>query len=112
MKSLTLKVRRNLRITYLITCLIIFCHTSTSNAQNIPLTGKTLFETKCAKCHGNNGTRGRWGAKNLQTSRLNDHDILKILSTGKGIMPNWSNKLSPAQLLSIAEYIKTLRKQS
>jgi|ERR1700754_2392008 len=109
MKSLTLK---NLKITFLLACIITLCSTSTTKAQNVPLTGKALFETKCAKCHGNDGTKGRWGAKNLQISKLNNDEILKMISTGRGLMPNWSKKLAPAQILAVAEYIKTLRKQS
>jgi mono/diheme cytochrome c family protein len=111
MKSLTLISRRNLRIIYLLICLIIF-NISVTKAQSTALTGKALFETKCAKCHGNDGTKGRWGAKNLKISKLNDDELLKIISTGKGFMPNWSKKLAPAQILSVAAYIKTLRKQS
>jgi mono/diheme cytochrome c family protein len=109
MKSLTL---RNLRIPCLLIYLITLCNISGIKAQNIPLTGKALFETKCAKCHGNDGTKGRWGAKNLQISKLNDDELLKTISTGKGFMPNWSKKLAPAQILSVVAYIKTLRKQS
>jgi cytochrome c6 len=79
-------------------------------AQNPPLTGRALFEKKCATCHGNDGTRGRWGAKNLQISKLDNDELLNTISNGRGIMPNWGKKLSASQISSIIEYIKTLRK--
>jgi mono/diheme cytochrome c family protein len=79
-------------------------------AQNPPLTGRALFEKKCATCHGNDGTRGRWGAKNLQISKLDNNELLNTISNGRGIMPNWGKKLSAIQISSVMEYIKTLRK--
>ena len=79
-------------------------------AQNAPLTGKVLFEKKCATCHGNDGTRGRWGAANLQLSKLDNNELLYTISNGRGFMPNWGKKLSSVQISSVIEYIKTLRK--
>jgi cytochrome c6 len=90
--------------------LIMLCYATTAKAQNEPLTSKALFEKKCASCHGNDGTKGRWGAKNLQISKLNDEELFTMVSTGKGIMPKWSKKLTQPQILSVIEYIKTLRK--
>lgn len=88
-----------------------FCTTTTLKAQTIPLTGKSLFEKKCATCHGNDGTKGRWGAKNLHISKLNDDELFVTISTGKGFMPKWGKKLTQAQILAVIEYIKILRKQ-
>ena len=79
-------------------------------AQNPPLTGRALFEKKCATCHGNDGTRGRWGAKNLQISKLSNDELLYTISNGRGIMPNWGKRLTIIQISSVIEYIKTLRK--
>jgi len=93
----------------LITIAILGYH-HTVYAQNPPLTGRALFEKKCATCHGNDGTRGRWGAKNLQISKLDNDELLSTISNGRGIMPNWGKKLSAGQISSVIEYIKTLRK--
>lgn len=73
------------------------------------LNGKVLFETKCAKCHGADGTKGQYGAKNLRKSRLNDDDLFSAIANGSWIMPKWKKKLSREQLLSVAAYVKTLR---
>ena len=79
-----------------------------AKAQNQP-SGKALFENNCAQCHGNDGTKGRWGAKNLRASKLDDAAILNMISNGRGFMPNWSKKLPAYQIQLIAKYIKTLR---
>lgn len=77
--------------------------------QPVELNGKVLFETKCAKCHGTDGTKGRYGAKNLSKSRLNDDELFTTIGNGSWIMPKWKKKLSREQLLSVAAYVKTLR---
>jgi mono/diheme cytochrome c family protein len=94
----------------LIVFLIALCCTTAARAQNDPLISKALFEKKCATCHGNDGTKGRFGAKNLQISKLNDDELFTTINTGKGIMPKWGKKLTQTQILSVIEYVKTLRK--
>ncbi len=71
--------------------------------------GKEVFESKCAKCHGSDGTKGKWGAKNLQVSRLGDADMKTIITNGKRIMPAWGKRLTEDELLSVIGYVKTLR---
>ena len=111
MKSLIFKkgIKRLQWLTPFIIAVVLGYHTP-ANAQNPALTGRALFEKKCATCHGNDGTRGRWGAKNLQISKLDNDELLNTISKGRGIMPNWGKKLSAIQISSVIEYIKTLRK--
>jgi cytochrome c6 len=73
-------------------------------------TGKELFEGNCAKCHGADGTRGKWGAKNLQLSTLSDDELFTIVSTGKRMMPAWNQRLTKVEIERVIDYIKTLRK--
>eukprot|EP01132_Coremiostelium_polycephalum_P017087 gene17087-20494_t len=49
------------------------------------LGGKALFENKCIRCHGKDGTKGMFGAKNLQESRLANDVLLRIISDGKSV---------------------------
>lgn len=72
--------------------------------------GKILFEQNCAKCHGIDGTKGKFGAKNLQKSVLTDEQYFKTIQKGKGIMPAWEKKLTTEQIADIISYIKTLKK--
>lgn len=71
--------------------------------------GKLLFESHCTRCHGEDGTKGKWGAKNLQASKKTDEELFAIISKGKSIMPSWEKKLSPEQMGGVIEYIKMFR---
>lgn len=72
--------------------------------------GKQLYEHHCARCHGNDGTRGLFGAKNLQKSGLSDSSIIQQISNGKRIMPPFRKRISADQIYAISSYIKSLRK--
>ena len=71
--------------------------------------GREVFESKCAKCHGADGTKGKWGAKNLQVSRLGNNEMRTIITNGKRIMPAWGKRLTEDEVLSVIGYVKTLR---
>ena len=94
------------------TIVFILLNISITTAQKLPKskTGKELFESKCTLCHGKDGTRGVFGAKNLQISRLNDTALVETISKGRNIMPSWERKLTTDQIKLVIEYIKTLRK--
>ncbi|MBA9071935.1 mono/diheme cytochrome c family protein [Flavobacterium gossypii] len=83
--------------------------TNITTAQNAA-SGKNIFEAKCQRCHGNDGTKGLFGAKNLQTSRLENTELTAIISKGRRGMPRWEKKLSQTEIESVAAYIKSLRK--
>ncbi|MCF6407930.1 cytochrome c [Chitinophaga filiformis] len=72
--------------------------------------GQTLYEQHCARCHGADGTRGMFGAKNLQKSLLPDTAIALQIRNGKRIMPPFKKRLTPDQINELTTYIKTLRK--
>lgn len=74
--------------------------------------GKKIFETNCARCHGNDGTKGKWGAKNLKKTSLSDSELQRIISNGKRVMPAWKNELSDKEIESVKEYIKILGNNS
>lgn len=88
---------------------LLFILASTATAQST-FSGKNIFEAKCQRCHGIDGTKGLFGAKNLQTSRLQDMELTAVISKGKRGMPRWEKKLSQAEIESVAAYIKSLRK--
>lgn len=78
--------------------------------NNTAENGKAIFEHKCQRCHGSDGTKGLFGAKNLQISRLENTELISIISKGKRGMPRWERKLSSTEIESVAIYIKSLRK--
>lgn len=80
-----------------------------SNSKPVKM-GQALFESKCASCHGKDGTKGLFGAINLQQTRIGETEMFQTISKGRRIMPRWEKRLSEAQLKSLVDYVKTLRK--
>ncbi len=72
--------------------------------------GRTIFEDKCARCHGNDGTKGLLGAKNLQISQLPDAELLRVVTSGRKMMPAWGKRLSGQELQLVVNYVKQLRR--
>ena len=77
--------------------------------------GKSLYDSKCAMCHGKDGV-----AKSMAKGSGNFNDpewqvansvgkIEKDISEGKGKMTPFKGKLTPEQTKAIAEYIKTIK---
>lgn len=71
--------------------------------------GKSLFDHYCAQCHGKDGTKRKYGASNLQKSKLSNIDYLKVIMNGRGKMPAWGNKLSSKQIKEIIDYLQILK---
>lgn len=75
-----------------------------------PKTGLQLFESKCARCHGTDGTKGRWGAINLRYSYITDAELFSTIANGRRFMPTWKNKLTAEQIHKVGLYVKSLRR--
>jgi cytochrome c6 len=97
------------RLVFIITCLLLVIISASVRATDTSSPGKELFENKCSGCHGTTGKLGKWGAKDLTVSKLDDQQLLKKISNGKGIMPAWKNRLTIGQINLVINYIKTLR---
>ncbi len=76
-----------------------------------PGTGESLYKQYCVRCHGNDGTKGMFGARDLQRSTLADTAVTLQIQRGKGFMPGFRKKLSPGQLQELVTYVKSLRVQ-
>lgn len=87
--------------------ILLLC--SLAAATPAPSGGKALFETNCVRCHGTDGARGRFGAKDLRKSTLNDAQLFNTIANGRSVMPSWKNRLSEAQIKDVIVYIKTFR---
>jgi len=79
---------------------------------------RTLFNSDCASCHGQNGTPTAVG-KSLNAPDLGSTDVQKhtntelqeIINNGKDSMPPFKGKLSDAQINSLVAYIRSFSKQ-
>jgi mono/diheme cytochrome c family protein len=79
-------------------------------AQNTAVkNGAEIFRTTCsvAYCHGSEGSAGR--APQLAGTALSVRDLIGIISAGKQSgMPAFGQKLSTAEIESVAQYIRSL----
>lgn len=71
--------------------------------------GQKLYEQHCMRCHGKDGTKGSFGAKDLRQSILPDAAIVKQIEKGKGFMPPFRKKLTANEMSEVMLYIKSLR---
>ena len=77
--------------------------------------GAALYKTKCAPCHGADGSGQTPVGKNLkvrdlrspEVQQLSDAEIMKVLSAGKGKMP--ASKLSADDVKAVIGFIRTLK---
>jgi mono/diheme cytochrome c family protein len=100
----------------LLTIPVLFssCEQSIEEIEKLPETerGKALYDAKCASCHGEDGTLGSSGAKDLSQSTLTDVEIKNSILNGneKG-MPPFKDQLGAEENLKLlVAYVKSLRK--
>ena len=81
-------------------------------------TGRSLFSSTCASCHGQNGTPTAVGkslnAPDLSSKAVQSQtaaDLQQIIANGKGNMPPFNGRLSDAQINSLVGYIRALSGQ-
>lgn len=72
--------------------------------------GQTIYERKCSRCHGDDGTAEKKGADNLKESDLSNEALTIIITEGKKKMPAFGKKLTPEEIQAVVNYTKTLRK--
>lgn len=81
-------------------------------------TGPDLFASKCATCHGKDGSGNTTMGKNLKLKDLgsadvqkaSDSDLKTIIEKGKGKMPAYGGKLSSTQISDLVKFIRSLKK--
>jgi len=77
--------------------------------------GTATFKTKCAPCHGADGSGQTPVGKNLkvrdlrsaEVQKLTDAEITKVLTDGKGKMP--ASKLAAPDIKAVVAFIRTLK---
>ena len=75
---------------------------------------RSLYVQNCANCHGADGradtAKGReLDADDLTTAKVQNMStakIIRVITNGKGDMPALGRKLTPAQIRSIAGYVR------
>lgn len=96
--------------------LVLQCRTASAAPQG--QTGASVFISKCASCHGRNGTPTAVG-KSLNAPDLGstavqirtDAELHQIIANGKGNMPPFKDSLSDAQIDALIAHIRTFSGQ-
>jgi cytochrome c6 len=79
--------------------------------------GASIFESKCAACHGKDAKGETSMGKTMKIRNLHSADVqkqtkeelYKIIEDGKGKMPVYKGKLSKDQINDLVDYIKSLK---
>lgn len=83
------------------------------------LPGKTLYDSKCATCHGGDAKGDTKAGKMMKTPDLTTDpwkqgtsvaEVVKTLQEGLGKMPKYKGKISDQDLKAAAEYMLKLSK--
>ncbi|HEV2279046.1 MAG TPA: cytochrome c [Acidobacteriaceae bacterium] len=95
-----------------------FLLTTLAAAPAMAQDGGALYKTKCAMCHGADGTGNTPVGKSMKVrSFKSDEDVkatdaalIKDTKDGVGKMPAYAGKLTDAQIQDVVAYIRTLQK--
>ena len=80
--------------------------------------GASLFDGKCAMCHGKDGSGDSPMGKSMKVPDLRskvvqkqtDTQIYDVIAKGKKMMPQYGSQLSKEQINNLVAYIRTLKK--
>jgi mono/diheme cytochrome c family protein len=71
--------------------------------------GATLYSTRCASCHGEDGG-GSFGPAlggGVAVGRFPDAaEQISVVSEGRGSMPSFADSLTPEQIAAVVEYTR------
>jgi cytochrome c6 len=80
--------------------------------------GADTYKAKCQMCHGADGTPPAAMAKSMgikdmksdDIQKMSDADLKAAVEKGKGKMPAFAGKLTPAQIDEVVKYVRSLKK--
>jgi cytochrome c6 len=93
---------------------VVFVLSLSAHAQNA---SETLYKSKCAACHGADGTGSATGKKmgahdftTADVQRMSDTELSTIITNGKNKMPKYGASLKPEDIKGLVAYIRTFKK--
>lgn len=100
------------------TVLAVICLLS-APMQAQSATTQNLYKTKCAVCHGPDGTGGTAAGKKMgahdfaspEVQKQSDKELADIIAKGKNKMPAYAKSLKPDEIKELVEYIRGLAKK-
>ena len=93
---------------------IVFVLWLPARAQNA---SDALYKSKCAACHGADGTGSATGKKmgahdftTADVQGMSDAELATIITNGKNKMPKYGASLKPEDINGLVAYIRTFKK--
>jgi cytochrome c6 len=93
---------------------IVFVLSLPAHAQNA---SDALYKSKCAACHGADGTGSAMGKKmgahdftTADVQGMSDAELATIITNGKNKMPKYGASLKPEDIKGLVAYIRTFKK--
>ena len=93
---------------------VVMMALSAQPAGSANLTANPIFQNNCAKCHGKTAEGRHLGGPSLisdKTSGASGDDLRNIITNGKGRMPKYASKLTPEEIDTLVEQIRSLSKK-
>ena len=93
---------------------VVFALLLSAHAQNA---ADALYKSKCAACHGADGTGSATGKKlgahdftTAEVQGMADAELSTIITNGKNKMPKYGASLKPEDIKGLVAYIRTFKK--
>ena len=93
---------------------VLFILSLSAQAQDA---SAALYKTKCASCHGADGTGSVMGKKMgvhdftaAGVQGMSDEDLIAVTTNGKAKMPGYGKSLKADDIKGLVAYIRTLKK--
>jgi mono/diheme cytochrome c family protein len=67
-----------------------------------------VYGLYCTGCHGEDGKRGKGDMILANGQRPDPAEIRTVIEDGRKEMPAWKQRLTPAEISAIVEYVRTL----
>jgi cytochrome c6 len=98
--------------TFAIALAVVLSLSLSAEAQN----ASDLFKSKCAMCHGADGTGSATGKKmgahdftTAEVQKMSDAELTDVITNGKNKMPKYGS-LKPEEIKGLVAHIRTLKK--
>jgi len=80
--------------------------------------GAALFKSKCAMCHGPDGSGQTAMGRSMKLQALgsaavqkqSDAQLFALISDGRGKMPSYKGKLTPDEIRQLVKHIRSFKK--
>ena len=93
---------------------VMFIFSLSAHAQNA---AEVLYKSKCAACHGADGTGSATGKKmgvhdftTADVQGMSDTELSTVITNGKNKMPPYGKSLKPEDVQGLVAYIRALKK--